>query len=60
MTKKDYIILAKAIKNCSDIDGNIKTDELVMKLCNVLQQDNFNFNSDKFIKATKRTAIVNL
>lgn len=58
MTKKDYIKLAKCIKNARGATlGN--EDELngirlvIRQLVQVLHEDNSNFNEDTFLEACK-------
>lgn len=54
MIKKDYIIIAKAIKKVDGIKNNKELDKLfllVQELEIVFKQDNNNFNSDRFEEA---------
>ena len=46
MTKKDYIAIAKILKEYGD-----KEHMLLLKLCELFKKDNENFDADKFIKA---------
>jgi len=49
MTKKDYIKLAKLIKDKSTgNDTHIFVDDLVDGLCDILAEDNPRFDADKF------------
>lgn len=59
MTKKDYIALAKLIKEKTDrLDGKDRIDDwwihyapFMNGLCGVLKSDNPNFNESKFREA---------
>ena len=59
MTRKDYIFIAKLIKDntCSIEIGKVKDIHIVYKvdlveeLCDMFKDDNKLFNKDKFIKA---------
>jgi len=60
-TKKDYIKLAKAIKDCRDrlmIEpwgesgvGIIYTEGFIQELCNILKDDNPRFDKEQFMEA---------
>lgn len=45
MTRKDYIIIARAIKNAESVA------ELAYRLADAMQADNPEFNRTKFLKA---------
>ncbi len=56
MTKKDYIKIAKSIKDNTGDDyydeGHmVYKDGIIQDLCAVFLEDNPNFDKDKFIKA---------
>ncbi len=59
MTKKDYILVAKAIKNhyetwanyYSDYEPNVKLGYLVQDLANTLARDNSRFDRQRFLTA---------
>ena len=55
MTRKDYILLAKAIKDATTLDeyGDeiVHKGDLIDDLCGELKQDNMEFNKDRFINA---------
>ena len=62
MTKKDYILIAKAIKIAWDksreLNGNTSQVEIMalcMSLSHVLKQDNPLFNEQKFIDYINKT-----
>ena len=46
MTKKDYIAIAKILKEYGD-----KEHMLLLKFCELFKKDNPNFDADKFINA---------
>ena len=52
MTRKDYVVIAKAIKESSECDN---TEELLSvlltELCRSFKNDNELFNETKFLKA---------
>mgnify|MGYP001563212469 CR=1 FL=1 len=56
MTRKDYIEIAKVLKNAKEEvlqdQGRIGTiRQIALDLCGVLKQDNQRFNKDKFLEA---------
>ena len=55
MTKKDYELIARAIKDSTIINRRdityIDKDLLINDLCGELKQDNMAFNKDRFVKA---------
>ncbi len=58
MTRKDYILLAQAIKNsvhnCSNQDQELsetQITEIVSTFCFMLRQDNSRFDDSKFTRA---------
>ncbi len=54
MTKKDYVMLAKVIRNLDwarEGKGQLVIEELVTKLVPELQADNPNFNANRFREA---------
>jgi hypothetical protein len=54
MTRKDYIMIAKAISNSTnhaDLLRPVYLDTLMMNLCNVFREDNPRFDEDRFITA---------
>jgi len=58
MTKKDYIKLAKAIKDNTLTDTNgvsfiSSTDGFIGELCDILQEDNPRFDRERFLTACK-------
>ena len=59
MTRKDYIFIAKIIKDNTIIHkdkpmkSTINKDCLIVDLCVMFKDDNKLFNSDRFIKACK-------
>jgi|OM-RGC.v1.038102640 hypothetical protein len=46
MTRKDYIKFAKAIKN-----NKQDIESLLNELCKIFEEDNSNFDRDRFIEA---------
>ena len=55
MTKKDYIFIAKIIKDSTTLDtyGDkiVHKEDLINDLCYMFKDDNNLFNKDRFIKA---------
>jgi len=55
MTRKDYIFIAKIIKDNTSINGDtitkVNKGALIVDLCEMFKDDNNLFNSDRFIKA---------
>ena len=50
MTRKDYIMIAKTIKQHS-IDNALDKDAIIKTLCIMFKQDNKRFDVSRFIKA---------
>jgi len=56
MTRRDYKVIASTLKRLRASErqqGNVTVDLTVQTFMVALKQDNSNFNSDKFIEATK-------
>ena len=55
MTRKHYIMLAKAIKDATTYDAYgdviVHKEDLIQELCYELKKDNSLFNKDRFIDA---------
>lgn len=60
MTKKDYIAIAKVVKNARDIESSNRESEttknaicdiIAYDLCKVMQSDNPNFDRNRFLLA---------
>jgi hypothetical protein len=54
MTKKDYVLIAKAIKKSKETNRTFASEQLiglVGALCLVLKEDNYRFDANKFIEA---------
>ena len=55
MTKKDYIVIARAVNNSTvRINSNkpyVNKNLLMYELCQVFQDDNSNFDPDRFTTA---------
>lgn len=45
MTRKDYVLIAKALKEAH------ASKEVVATLCSALEDDNVRFDDDKFLRA---------
>ena len=55
MTRKDYIFIAKIIKDSSTLDSYgdviVHKEDLINDLCHMFKGDNNLFDKDRFIKA---------
>ena len=50
MTRKDYLIISKCFAN---IPWDTTKQKILSNLCYALKDDNINFDSDKFLKASE-------
>lgn len=48
MTKKDYILIADALRSCHSTDETVKLSDLVASLSSVFYADNSHFDADRF------------
>ena len=51
MTKKDYIKIAKVIRNNSTATGKLVRQSFIDDLCNIFKENNPNFDKVRFINA---------
>ena len=51
MTKKDYIKIAKVIKNNSTSTGKLARQSFIQELCLMFEEDNPKFDSFRFMNA---------
>ena len=51
LTRKDYEVIARIIKGMVTIMGRIDKNNLVESLSDYFEEDNPNFDRDKFFKA---------
>jgi len=59
MTRKDYVLLANAIRSQLDAtgstEGKMAIDRVVQQICDDLKDANIHFNRSKFIEAVYKT-----
>lgn len=55
VTRKDYVLLAAAIRSLADDsgDGLVSIDDVMAAIADVLAADNPRFNRDRFLKACR-------
>lgn len=53
MTRKDYIVMADAVRDATRDDGTVDRDLLIHLMCSAFEADNTRFDRERFIKHVK-------